>query len=128
MDTAQLKEEIVRLKKEKNVLILAHTYQIPDVLDIADVTGDSYALSVAATKYDAPTVLLCGVRFMAETAKILNPKKTILLPALDAGCPMADMITADEVLRLREEHPGAAVMCYVNSDVAVKAASDICCT
>ena len=119
---------IQKLKKERNALILAHFYQLGEIQDIADVVGDSLELAKAARDAKEDVIVFCGVRFMAETAKILNPKKTVLLPALDAGCPMADMITAEEVLRLREEHPNAAVMCYVNSDVAVKAVSDICCT
>lgn len=121
-------DTIQTLKKERNALILAHFYQLGDIQDIADVVGDSLELAKAARDAKEDVIVFCGVRFMAETAKILNPKKTVLLPALDAGCPMADMITAQEVLRLREAHPNAAVMCYVNSDIAVKAVSDICCT
>ncbi len=128
MDTAQLKEEIVRLKKEKNVLILAHTYQIPDVLDIADVTGDSYALSVAATKYDAPTVLLCGVRFMAETVKILSPEKKVILSEVFAGCPMALQIAPERVAEYRKEHPDHAIVTYINTTAKLKAECDVCVT
>ena len=121
-------QAIQQLKKERNALILAHFYQLSEIQDIADVVGDSLELAKAARDAKEDVIVFCGVRFMAETAKILSPNKTVLLPALDAGCPMADMITAEEVLRLREAHPNAAVMCYVNSDVAVKAVSDICCT
>lgn len=121
-------QTIQRLKKERKALILAHFYQWGEIQDIADVVGDSLELAKAARDAKEEVIVLCGVRFMAETAKILNPEKTVLLPAIEAGCPMADMITADDVLRLREEHPNAAVICYVNSDIAVKAVSDVCCT
>jgi len=122
------KEEILELKKQKNAIILAHYYQNLDVQDIADMTGDSYALAEYASKADADIIILCGVRFMAESAKILNPEKKVYLPASDAGCPMADMVTREDVLRLREEYPDAAVLCYVNSSAEVKAVSDVCCT
>ena len=123
-----VKEEIQSLKGEKNAIILAHYYQNLNVQDVADMTGDSFALAEYASKTDADVIVLCGVRFMAESAKILNPEKTVYLPAPDAGCPMADMVTPEDVLRLREENPGAAVLCYVNSSAAVKAVSDVCCT
>lgn len=128
METEQMKEEILRLKKEKNVLILAHTYQIPDVLDVADVRGDSYALSVAATKYDTPTVLLCGVRFMAETVKILSPEKKVILSEVFAGCPMALQIAPERVAKYRKEHPDHAIVTYINTTADLKAECDVCVT
>jgi quinolinate synthase len=117
-----------RLKKEKNAVVLAHTYQPADVQDAADFVGDSYGLSVEATKTGAGTIIFCGVRFMAETAAILNPAKQVVLAEPDAGCPMADMITAPDLLALKRANPGHAVMCYVNSPAEVKALSDVCCT
>lgn len=128
MNDAELIQEISRLKKEHNAVIIAHLYQWPEVQDIADFVGDSLDLSKKAKNTDADVIVFCGVWFMAETAKILSPEKTVLLPEPDAGCPMADMITDDDVIRLRSEHPGAAVVCYVNSSAQVKAVSDICCT
>jgi quinolinate synthase len=121
-------ETILQRKKETNTLILAHYYQRLEVQDVADLVGDSYALAKYAQETDKSAIILCGVRFMAESAKILNPAKPVYLPAADAGCPMADMVTPDDVLLLRAEHPDAAVVCYVNSSAAVKAVSDICCT
>lgn len=123
-----LVEEIKRLKVEKNAVILAHYYQSPEVQDIADHIGDSLALSIAAQKTDAEVIVFCGVHFMAETAKIISPNKIVLLPELEAGCPMADMIDGDDVIAYKEANPGAKVMCYVNSTAAVKAVSDICVT
>lgn len=121
-------EEINRLKKEKDAIILAHNYQIGEVQDIADYVGDSLGLSIKASEVNNKVIVFCGVRFMAETAKILNPLKTVLLPDKSAGCPMADMITARDVIELKEKHPGAIVVCYVNSTAEVKANVDICCT
>ncbi len=121
-------DEIRRLKKEKDAIILAHNYQIDEVQDIADYIGDSLGLSIKASKVKNKVIVFCGVRFMAETAKILNPLKTVLLPDRNAGCPMADMITAGDVIELRKKHPGAIVVCYVNSTAEVKANVDICCT
>ncbi len=123
-----LQEQIINLKKEKNAVILAHNYQAVEIQDIADFTGDSLQLSIQAAQAKAPLIVFCGVRFMAETAAILNPEAKVILPVLDAGCPMADMITAQQLKAFKEEHPGAAVVCYVNSSVEVKAESDICCT
>ncbi len=123
-----VKERILELKKSKNALILAHYYQNMDIQEIADVVGDSFELATKAKATDADIIVLCGVRFMAESAKILNPDKKVLLPVLSAGCPMADMITADDVRKLRTSYPDAAVVCYINSSAAVKAESDICCT
>ena len=121
-------EKIQELKKKRNAVILAHNYQIPQVQDIADFVGDSLGLSIAAAKTKADVIVFCGVHFMAETAKILSPAKTVLLPEEKAGCPMADMIMAEDVKVLKERHPGAAVLCYVNTSAAVKAECDLCCT
>ncbi|MDY0267034.1 MAG: quinolinate synthase NadA [Methanimicrococcus sp.] len=126
------KDEMIRqiseLKKEKNAVLLAHNYARAEVQDIADIVGDSFALSQAAVSLDADMIVFAGVRFMAESAHILSPQKTVLLPDADAGCPMADMITADALRRAKEQYPNAAVVCYVNSSAAVKAHSDVCCT
>ncbi len=124
----ELQREIREIADEKKALILAHYYQTMDVQEIADVVGDSFELAKRASLAEQNVIALCGVRFMAESVKILSPDKTVLLPAPDAGCPMADMVTPEDVLRLRREHPDAAVVCYVNSSAAVKAVSDICCT
>ena len=109
-------------------MILAHNYQIGEVQDIADFVGDSLGLSIQAATTKAETIVFCGVRFMAETAAILSPKKTVLLPDKTAGCPMADMINADQLRELKSDHPDALVVCYVNSTAEVKALSDYCCT
>jgi quinolinate synthase len=121
-------DEILRLKKDRHAIILAHNYQTADVQDIADLTGDSLELSRAAATMDGDVIVFCGVDFMAETAAIISPEKTVLLPANDACCPMADMITADELKLVKSRHPEAAVVCYVNTTAEVKAESDICCT
>lgn len=123
-----LQTEILALKREKAALILAHYYQTMDIQEIADHVGDSFELARRAYEARERVIVFCGVRFMAESAKILSPEKTVLLPAPDAGCPMADMIEPGDVLRLRHRYPDAAVVCYVNSSAAVKAVSDICCT
>jgi quinolinate synthase len=123
-----LEDKIRSLKKEKDALILAHYYQTADIQAIADHVCDSFEMARRAAQASAKILVICGVRFMAESAKILNPGKTVLLPAADAGCPMADMIQPKDVLALRQKHPEAAVVCYINSSAAVKAVSDICCT
>ncbi|MBR5296205.1 MAG: quinolinate synthase NadA [Clostridia bacterium] len=121
-------EEIKRLKKEKNALILAHYYAPLEIWEVADAIGDSLELSRKAADAKEDLIVFCGVRFMAESAKILNPNKKVLLPVADAGCPMADMITAERLRELKKEHPEAAVICYVNSSAEGKAESTICCT
>ena len=124
----ELKQEIRALLKKRNGVLLAHNYMRDEVQEIADITGDSLALSMEAAKTGAEVIVFCGVHFMAESASILAPGKTVLLPRLDAGCPMADMVTAEGLVRMKEGHPGVPVVTYVNSSAAVKAASDICCT
>lgn len=121
-------EEIRELKEQKNAIILAHIYQTAQVQQVADLVGDSFALSRKARDNAAGVIVFCGVHFMGESAKLLSPDKKVLMPVMDAGCPMADMVTAGDIRRLREQYPGAAVVCYINSSAAVKAESDICCT
>jgi quinolinate synthase len=123
-----LRDRIQTLKKERRAVILAHNYQLPEVQDIADYVGDSLGLSQQAAKTPADVIVFCGVHFMAETASILSPEKTILLPDLEAGCSMADMITAEALRKWKAEHPRAVVVSYVNTTAAVKAESDYCCT
>ncbi|MGD9252786.1 MAG: quinolinate synthase NadA [Holophagae bacterium] len=126
---APLIVEIERLKKERNAVILAHNYQTPQIFHgVADITGDSLALAKRAAETDADVIVLCGVHFMAETAKIINPDKTVLIPDLEAGCSLADSITAADVRALREKYPGVPVVTYVNTSAEVKAETDICCT
>ena len=124
----EILERIEKLKRERNAVILAHNYQLPEVQDCADFVGDSLELSVKAAHTDADVIVFCGVHFMAETAKILSPAKTVLLPDKDAGCPMADMITAEQLCALKKKHPRAKAICYVNTSAAVKAQCDLCCT
>jgi quinolinate synthase len=125
---SDIQDEILRLKEKRHAIILAHNYQRGDVQDIADVVGDSLELARAAARMDGDVIIFCGVDFMAETATVLSPKKTVLLPAPDACCPMADMITADQLRLVKSRHPDAAVVCYVNTTAEVKAECDICCT
>jgi quinolinate synthase len=123
-----LKEQILKLKRERNAVILSHNYQRGEVQDIADFVGDSLELSQKAAKTDADVIVFCGVHFMAETAAILNPGKTVLLPDASAGCPMANMITAEQLRQQKQKMPNATVVTYINSTAAVKAESDYCCT
>jgi len=120
--------KINQLKESRKAVILAHNYQPGQIQDLADFTGDSLGLSREASQTDAEVIVFCGVQFMAETAAVLSPKKTVLLPEKTAGCPMADMISAEQLQELKKNHPDAIVVCYVNSSVDVKAESDYCCT
>lgn len=124
----ELKKTIARLKKKRNAVIIAHNYQRDEIQEIADISGDSLALAQAAVRTDAEVIVFCGVQFMAESASILNPGKMVLLPVPEAGCPLADMITAEKLRSKKKQFPGAAVVCYVNSSAEVKAESDIACT
>ena len=126
--SSELKEEIMRLKKEKDVVILAHNYQIPDVQDIADFTGDSLGLSRKAATVPQKTILFCGVNFMAETAAIICPEKRVLIPDLEAGCSLSDSITVDELRNWKKQHPDAITVGYVNTTAEIKAELDYCCT
>jgi quinolinate synthase len=123
-----IEEKIQQLKRERGAIIIAHNYQPDEVQAIADFTGDSLELSRKAAELEEQVIVFCGVHFMAETAAILSPEKTILLPDRFAGCPMADMITAEQLQAKKAEHPGAVVITYVNSSAAIKAESDLCCT
>ncbi len=123
-----IQEEIRKLAEAKDAIILAHNYQVPEVQEIADVTGDSLGLAMAAQRTDAKRIVFCGVHFMAESAKILNPEKEVLLPSLSAGCSLADSITPESLEEWKERYPDHAVVTYVNSSAEVKAMSDICCT
>jgi quinolinate synthase len=123
-----LAEEILQLKEERGAVLLAHNYQRPEVQDLADFVGDSLYLSRKAMESDRPVIVFAGVRFMAETAKILNPSRTVLLPDLKAGCGLADSITAEQLREWKKAHPGAVVVAYINTSADVKAEADICCT
>ena len=128
MNKQDLIVSIEELKKQRNAAIVAHNYQIDDVQEIADITGDSFALSRYCASSSYEVIVFCGVHFMAESAKLLSPEKTVLLPEIDAGCPMADMVTAEALREEKKKYPQAAVVCYINSTAEVKAESDICCT
>jgi quinolinate synthase len=124
----ELKNEIINLKKKLNAIILAHNYQVPDVQDIADFVGDSLELSRKASETKADIIVFCGVMFMAETAKILNPDKKVLIPDLNAGCSLADSINLEQLREWKKQHPNAVVVCYINTSADVKTECDYCCT
>ncbi len=128
MTKEEVIERIRELRKKRKAVILAHNYQIGEIQDVADYTGDSLGLSQEAARCEAEVIVFCGVHFMAETAAILSPQKTVLLPDPQAGCPMADMITARELVEWKAKYPGRPVVCYVNTTAEVKAESHICCT
>jgi len=128
LNSYEMVEKIQRMRKERRAVILAHNYQMAQVQDMADFVGDSLELSQKAAGLDAEVIVFCGVHFMAETAAILAPEKSVLIPDVRAGCPMADMITASELRQWKEEHPGKKVVCYVNTSAEVKAECDVCCT
>src|SRR5207237_7962055 len=123
-----LQEEVRELARERDAVILAHNYQLPEIQDVADYVGDSLGLSQQAAQADADTIVFCGVHFMAETASILCPDKRVLIPDLEAGCSLADSITAQQLRDWKARHPGAVVVMYVNTTAAVKAETDYCCT
>jgi len=123
-----LKDKILKLKEEKDVVILAHNYQIPDVQDVADFVGDSLGLARQAAKTNHKTILFCGVHFMAETAAIISPEKKVLIPDLDAGCSLSDSITVEQLKKWKNEHPGAVTVGYVNTTAEIKSELDYCCT
>ncbi len=127
-DMDKMVELVKELKKQRNAVILVHNYQRPEMFRIADYIGDSLGLSVKAAETDADVILFCGVKFMAETAKVLSPNKTVLLPNMDAGCSLADMATVEKLRKVKNQYPDAAVVSYVNTSADVKAISDICCT
>jgi len=128
MDVMTLQNEIRKLLRERKAILIVHYYEREEIQAIADILGDSLALSIEAARTDAEVIVFAGVHFMAESAAIVSPEKTVLLPRFDAGCPLADMITSEQLTQARKEHPGAAVVAYVNSTAAIKAQSDICCT
>lgn len=128
MDNREIVKRIRELSKKRNAVLLAHNYQRPEIQDLADHTGDSLGLSIIASETDADVIVFCGVHFMAESAAILSPDKRVLLPRTEAGCPMADTITADQLKDFKADHPGSKVVTYVNSTAETKALSDICCT
>lgn len=125
---AELRERLMQLKKERNAIILAHYYQRPEIQEVADFIGDSFGLAQKAKTTEADVILFCGVHFMGESAKILNPQKTVIIPDERAGCPMADMVNVDGLRKLKAQHPNAKVVAYINTSADVKAETDICCT
>ena len=128
MNKLTIVDEIKKLKEEKNAVILAHNYQLPEIQDVADIVGDSLGLSQEAAKTDADVIVFCGVHFMAETASIISPNKKVLIPDLEAGCSLASTITADQLRKWKRENPNAVVVSYVNTTAEVKSESDYCCT
>jgi len=128
MKNSELKEEILKLKKQKHALILAHNYQLPEIQEIADFIGDSLGLSREATKHPEKLIVFCGVKFMAESAKILSPEKTVLLPRIEAGCFMSELISQESLKEMKSIHPDAMVVGYINTDADVKAECDVICT
>ena len=128
LSKSEMISEIERLKKEKNAIVLVHNYQLPEIQEIADVLGDSLDLSRIARDTEKETIVFCGVKFMAETAKILSPNKRVLLPAKNAGCPMADTITHEQLQKFKDDHPGYKVVAYVNTTAETKTLTDVCCT
>lgn len=128
MKKDEIIKEIQDLKKKKNAVIVAHNYQVDEVQEVADIVGDSLALSKYCANADKDVIVFCGVHFMAESAKILSPDKTVLLPEIDAGCPMADMVTKEALIEEKKKHPSATVVCYINSSAEVKSECDVCCT
>lgn len=128
MALKDIQDEIIRLKKENDICILAHCYQSPDILEVADFVGDSFALSVSASKVTNKTVIMCGVRFMAETVKILSPDKKVILANSDAGCPMAEMMDKDLIKQVKEQYPDYTVVAYVNTTSELKTVCDVCVT
>ncbi len=128
MKIREMQDEIIRLKKEKNICILVHAYQSQDILEVADFVGDSFSLSEQAAKTDCDTVIMCGVRFMAETVKLLSPQKKVFLSTPDALCPMADQIDKEFVLQLKQKYPGYAVVAYINTTTSLKTVCDVCVT
>lgn len=128
MGIRDIQEEILKLKKEKDICILAHCYQNPEILEVADFVGDSFALSVSASKVKNKTVIMCGVRFMAETVKILSPEKTVILSNKDAGCPMAEMMDKEIISQVKEQYPDYTVVAYVNTTSELKTVCDVCVT
>jgi quinolinate synthetase complex, A subunit len=128
MTILEIQKKIQKLKAEKDIGILAHSYQAREILEVADVSGDSFALAKAATEMPQSTIVVCGVRFMAEGVKLLSPKKNVILANADAGCPMADNLTAERLLRAQEKHPGYSTVCYINTTTEIKAMCDVCVT
>ncbi|MDR2501807.1 MAG: quinolinate synthase NadA, partial [Oscillospiraceae bacterium] len=128
MTIYEVQQEILRLKKEKNICILAHIYQAREILEVADYTGDSYGLSVSAAQDGKPSAIMCGVRFMAETVKMLSPAKSVYLPNPTAGCPMADGLSPERLQKAIGKYPGHTVVCYMNTTAEIKAMSDVCVT